>query len=306
MPTLPSQVRIIEVAPRDGLQFERTTLTLKTKINFINQLSKTGVSNIEVGSFVSPAHIPQLADSDNVFRGITRNNNVIYSALVPNEIGMQRALAAQADSIAVFTAASETFCQKNIGCSIAESLQRFKTVIATAKCNGLWLRGYLSCAFGCPYENAVPTTQVVKLAKQLFTMGCDEISLGDTIGVATASQAKTLVLQVSGVVPLDKLAVHFHDTRGQALANILSCLQVGITRIDSAVAGLGGCPYAPGASGNIATEDVIYMLNGLGIKTGVNLKKVITTGHYITQQLGRHNASRVAIAGIPDWLQNES
>jgi len=304
MQAIPTQVRIVEVGPRDGLQYESTILDLATKVNFINQLSESGLTNIEAGSFVSQALIPQLAGSDDVFSAITRHNNVAYTALVPNDIGMQRALAVGVDGIAVFTAASETFCQKNIGCSISQSLQRFNPVIATAKTNNLKIRGYVSCVFGCPYEGVINIHHVVRLAENLYNLGCDEISLGDTIGVATPSQAQTLLLHVAGVVPTDKLAVHFHDTRGQALANILATLEMGVTTIDSAVAGLGGCPYAPGASGNVATEDVVYMLNGLGINTGVDLAKIIAAGRYITQQLGRHNASRVGIAGIPNWMQN--
>jgi len=302
----PEQVRIVEVGPRDGLQYESTTLDLATKIGFINQLSESGITCIEAGSFVSPALIPQLADSGEVFSGITRRENVAYTALVPNETGMQRALAAKVNGVAVFSAASETFCQKNIGCSIEESLRRFKAVIAQAKANKLTVRGYISCVFGCPYEGAIKISHVVKLAQNLFNLGCDEISLGDTIGVGTPSQAQTLILHVAGVVPTDRLAVHFHDTRGQALANILATLEMGITTIDSAVAGLGGCPYAPGASGNVATEDLVYMLNGLGIETGINLTRLVAAGRYITQQLGRPNASRVGIAGIPDWIQDES
>lgn len=302
MQQIPNQVRIVEVGPRDGLQFEPKTLDAATKIEFVNQLSATGLSHIEVGSFVSPKHVPQLADSDAVFNGILRRPNVVYSALVPNATGLQRAMEAKLEAIAVFTAASEIFCQKNIGCSIEESLDRFDPMIELAKARGIHVRGYISCVLGCPYEGAIKIAEVVKLAQRLIQMGCDEISLGDTIGVGTPSQAQTLVLHVGGVVPLNRIAVHFHDTRGQALANIMACLDMGITTVDTAVAGLGGCPYAEGASGNVATEDVVYMLNGCGIQTGVDLDKLISTGNFISEQLDRHNNSRVAQAGLPAWI----
>jgi hydroxymethylglutaryl-CoA lyase len=303
MQQIPDQIRIVEVGPRDGLQFESKILDAVTKIEFVNQLSATGLSHIEVGSFVSPKHVPQLADSEAVFNGLLRKPNVLYSALVPNDIGLQRAMEAKLEAISVFTAASETFCQKNIGCSIEESLDRFDPVIELAKASGIHVRAYISCVLGCPYEGSIKVAQVVKLAQRLIQMGCDEISLGDTIGVGTPSQAQTLVLHVGGVVPLNRIAVHFHDTRGQALANIMACLDMGITTVDASVAGLGGCPYAEGASGNVATEDVVYMLNGCGIQTGIDLNKLINTGNFISEQLDRMNNSRVAQAGIPAWIE---
>jgi hydroxymethylglutaryl-CoA lyase len=305
MQTLPEQVTIVEVGPRDGLQFEPATLTITDKVAFIEQLADCGLSHIEAGSFVAPGKIPQLADSDEVFQLLKPRQGVIYSALVPNQKGMERALKVRVNSIALFTAASETFCQKNIGCSIDESFARFEPVIQTAKVNNMHVRGYISCILGCPYEGNIPTKKVTAIAKRLYDAGCDEISLGDTIGSGTPLQAQELILQITAKVPIDKLAVHFHDTRGQALANILASLQMGISTVDASVAGLGGCPYADGAAGNVATEDVVYMFDGLGITTGIDLDCLIKAGNDISNKLQRRNSSRVSMAGVPHWQHRE-
>lgn len=302
MQAVSDTVKIVEVGPRDGLQFETQTLSVEQKIELVNRLTETGLSHIEAGSFVSAEKIPQLADSDTLFAKLKNTGGTIYSALVPNEKGMQRALKANVKSIAIFTAASETFCQKNIGCSIDESFERFKPVIDIAQENNISVRGYLSCVLGCPYEGAIKTAKVIQVAERLYNAGCYEISLGDTIGIGTPNQAQTLILHAAGVVPLDKIAVHFHDTRGQALANILASLEMGVSTVDSSVAGLGGCPYAEGASGNVATEDVVYMLHGLGINSGVDLRKIIDVGRWISKLLNRYNSSRVGLSGAPDWI----
>ena len=306
MQAVSDTVRIVEVGPRDGLQFEPNTLSIEQKLELILRLAETGISHIEAGSFVSARKIPQLADSDKLFAKlfskINNTGNTIYSALVPNVKGMQRALAANVKSIAVFTAASETFCQKNIGCSIDESFERFKPVMEIARENGISVRGYLSCIFGCPYEGSIKLSQTVQVAERLYQAGCYEISMGDTIGIGTPNQAQTLILHAAGAVPLDKIAVHFHDTRGQALANILASLEMGVSTVDTSVAGLGGCPYAEGASGNIATEDVVYMLHGLGINSGVDLRKIIDVGRWVSKLLKRNNSSRAGSSGAPDWI----
>ena len=296
MPSYPPSVKIVEVGPRDGLQNEAAFLDTETKIAFINRLSETGLSVIEVTGFVRPDRVPQLADAEEVVRGIQKRPGVSYSVLVPNLKGLDRALAAGACEIAVFTAASETFSQKNIHCSIAESLERFRPVMEKARDKGVRVRAYISCCLGCPYEGEIDSRKVAVLAKQLCDLGCAEISLGDTIGVGTPLQAREMVTSVAGEVPIGCLAVHFHDTRGQALANILACLELGVATIDASVAGLGGCPYAPGASGNVATEDVVYMLTGMGIETGVDLTKLIEVGRLISERLGRANRSRVGQA----------
>lgn len=296
------QIRIIEVGPRDGLQFEKKTLSTLQKIHFINSLSNTGLKNIEVASFVNPINIPQLADSEDVCLGIKKLSGISYSALVPNDIGMHRAIKADINAIAVFTAASETFCQKNIACSMHESLRRFEPVIALALQNDISVRAYISCIFACPYEGWINIDAVVMLAQKLLAMGCSEISLGDTIGIGTPNMCKRLIKVLSNMLALEQMAVHFHDTRGQALANILTCIESGIRTIDSSVAGLGGCPYAEGASGNVSTEDVIYMLHGIGMKTGVDLNKLITVGKDISRLLNRTNDSKLAGAGIPSWV----
>jgi len=302
MQAVSDTVKIVEVGPRDGLQFESKVLSVNQKVELINRLTKSGLGQIEAGSFVAADKIPQLADSDEVFTKLDHSKGTVYSVLVPNERGMQRALKAGVESIAIFTAASETFCEKNIGCSIEESFERFKPVMDIARENNISVRGYLSCVFGCPYEGPVKMSQTLQVAERLYKLGCYEISMGDTIGIGTPNQAQTLILHAAGVVPLDKIAIHFHDTRGQALANILACLEMGISTVDSSVAGLGGCPYAEGASGNVATEDVVYMLHGLGIYSGIDLRKIIETGRWISTVLHRNNSSRVGQSGAPDWI----
>jgi hydroxymethylglutaryl-CoA lyase len=292
----PKRVKIVEVGPRDGLQNEPGALTADTKVEFIERLAASGLRAIEVGSFVNPDKVPQMADTEVVFARIQRQPDVHYGALVPNVKGLERALACGVRDIAVFTAATETFCQKNINCSIDESIERFKPVIERARAQAVAVRGYISCVLGCPYEGAVAPEQVARVAERLAKLGVDEISLGDTIGVGTPRKARAMVKAVANVVPIERLALHFHDTYGQALANLLVCLDTGVATIDSSVAGLGGCPYAPGASGNVATEDVVYMLNGLDIFTGVDLAKLVDAGRFITGKLNRPNESRVGRA----------
>ena len=292
----PSSVKIIEVGPRDGLQNERTPVDVATKVELIRQLSDTGLSTIEVGSFVSPKWVPQMAGSDEVFALLPTHRDTSYTALTPNMQGLERAIACGVKEVAVFAAASESFSQKNINCSIAESLERFKPVAAEALKAGLTVRGYISCVVGCPYEAEVAGEAVLQVAEQLLTMGCYEISLGDTIGVGTPTSFETLLHRLLKNIGPDQLAIHAHDTYGQALANILRALQLGISTVDSSVAGLGGCPYANGASGNVASEDLVYMLNGLGIHHGVDLPKLVAAGNYISQKLNRANGSKVGIA----------
>lgn len=293
---LPDKVKIVEVGPRDGLQNEKQTITTDTKIELINQLSEAGLSYIEAGSFVNPNWVPQMADSAEVFNGITRHPGTTYAALTPNLQGFERALAANTDEVAIFAAASEAFSQKNINCSIAESLTRFATLMDAAKAHNTPVRGYISCVVGCPYSGAVDPQLVAQLAKDLLAMGCYEISLGDTIGVGTAGQVKQLIEHLTQEIPVAKLAVHMHDTYGQALANIYAALECGVSVVDSSVAGLGGCPYAVGASGNVATEDVVYLLNGLGIAHGIDLEKLIIAGNTICTSLGKPNGSKAAQA----------
>jgi len=292
----PQQVKIVEVGPRDGLQNEAIEVPTATKIELIDRLGEAGLSAIEAGSFVSPKWVPQMADSAAVLSGIERYRGVSYPVLVPNDKGLEAALAAGAREIAVFTAASETFARRNINCSIEQSLQRFASICTAARSHGLGVRGYISCALGCPYEGKVKPTAVAEIAATLLRLGCYEVSLGDTIGVGTPLQAQNLVHTVAASVPLGRLAAHFHDTYGQALANLLAVLQCGVRVVDSSIAGLGGCPFAPGASGNVATEDVVYMLQGMGIETGVDLRQLLSAGQYICEQLGRTPASRTAQA----------
>ena len=296
MMNLPKYVKLVEVGPRDGLQNESRIIPAEIKVAFVNQLSRTGLSVIECTSFVSPKWIPQLADGEFVLKNITRNKTVRYPVLVPNKIGFENALKAGAQEMAVFTAATETFCQKNTHCSQAESLTRCLEVINLAKKNNVPVRAYISCVMGCPYEGAVDISAVVNLAQTLFSWGCEEISLGDTIGVGNPQQAQALCDAVAQKVPRDRLAAHFHDTYGQALANLLAVLERGIHIIDSSVSGLGGCPYAKGASGNVASEDVLFMLNGLGIETGVNLEELLKAGKIISQYLHRPARSKVGRA----------
>ncbi len=294
--SFPSQVRLVEVGPRDGLQNEKQPLSVADKVALINALSDSGLSYIEAGSFVSPKWVPQMAGSAEVFAQIQRSDSTTYAALTPNMQGFEAAMAAGVKEIAVFGAASESFSQKNINCSISESLRRFEPIMVAAKENNVRVRGYVSCILGCPYEGEIAPEKVRTVAKALYDMGCYEISLGDTIGVGTPKKAAALFAEVAKDVPRTQLAGHFHDTYGQALANIYASLSEGIAVFDSSVAGLGGCPYAKGASGNVATEDVLYMLNGLGIHTGINLEKVIAAGLKISAILGRETGSRVARA----------
>jgi hydroxymethylglutaryl-CoA lyase len=293
---LPTQVKIVEVGPRDGLQNEKTIVPLAVKVELIDRLSDTGLPMIESGAFVSPKWVPQMADTAKVLAAIQRRPGVGYPVLVPNTKGLEQATASGVEEIAIFGAASEAFSAKNINCSIAESLERFRPVAEAALGQGIRVRGYVSCVLGCPYQGEVPVAEVARVSKALLDLGCYEISLGDTIGVGTTGKARALIEQVSDSVPLEKLAVHFHDTYGQALANIHACLEAGVAVVDASVAGLGGCPYAKGASGNVATEDVVYLLNGLGIKTSVDLKMLATTGAWISQKLDRPNGSKTGSA----------
>jgi len=292
----PAQVRIVEVGPRDGLQNESAQLSAEVKIAFIDMLSDAGLQSIEAGAFVSPKWVPQMADSDKVFAGIRRKAGVSYPALVPNEKGMEAALAAGVREVAVFAAASESFSRKNINCTIDESLARFAPVMDMARAQDVRVRGYVSCVLGCPYEGEVAPAAVVRVAKALHDMGCYEISLGDTIGTGTPVKTRSMLRAVKDAIPLSDMAVHFHDTYGQALANILVALEERISVIDSAAGGLGGCPYAKGASGNVATEDVLYMLNGMGIATGVDIAKVAEAGRFIAAAVGKPLATRVGLA----------
>ena len=289
-------VRIVEVGPRDGLQNESSIIATADKIALIDRLSATGLRSIEVTSFVSPKWVPQLSDAADVFAGITRRPGVHYPVLVPNEQGYERARAAGVDEIAVFTAASEAFNQKNINASIEQSLARFAPVMQRAAQDGVRVRGYVSTVLGCPYQGQVPLEDVVRVARELHAMGCYEVSLGDTIGVGTPHRARAMLRAVAAEVPIAALAVHFHDTYGQALANVLACLEEGVAVVDSAVAGVGGCPYARGASGNVASEDVVYMLHGLGIETGIDLPLLADTGRWLSALLGRETGSKVGKA----------
>ncbi|WP_107850753.1 hydroxymethylglutaryl-CoA lyase [Oceanimonas marisflavi] len=289
-------VRLVEVGPRDGLQNEPARVPTNIKIGLVERLADCGLTHIEAASFVSPKWVPQMADGGEVLTGIHRKDGVVYSALTPNLQGLKAALAAGADEVAVFTAASESFCQKNINCSVAESLERFTPVLQLARERGLRVRGYVSTVLGCPYEGDIAPAAVAKVAGALYRLGCDEISLGDTIGTGTPKKAIAMLSAVRQEVPLVRLAAHFHDTYGQALANLYGVLEQGLRIIDSSVAGLGGCPYAKGATGNVATEDVVYLLHGLGLETGVNLNQLVHTGHWISQQLGRENGSKTGRA----------
>ncbi|MDX5372503.1 MAG: hydroxymethylglutaryl-CoA lyase [Pseudomonadaceae bacterium] len=295
---LPQHVRLVEVGPRDGLQNEKQPISVADKVRLSDDLTAAGLGYIEVGSFVSPKWVPQMAGSAEVFAGIQQKPGVVYGALTPNLKGFEAAIEAGVKEVAVFAAASEAFSQKNINCSIAESLQRFVPVMEAAKAQGVTVRGYVSCVLGCPYEGEVAPEQVAAVARELLAMGCYEVSLGDTIGVGTAGKTRQLFEVVGRDIPRDKLAGHFHDTYGQALANIYASLLEGIAVFDSSVAGLGGCPYAKGATGNVATEDVLYLLNGLGIHTGIDMDRLIDAGQRICQVLGRDNGSRVAKANL--------
>jgi hydroxymethylglutaryl-CoA lyase len=293
---MPTQVRIVEVGPRDGLQNEKAIVATADKIDLIDRLSRTGLTSIEATSFVSPKWVPQLADAEQVFAGIDRRPGIAYPVLVPNAQGYARARAAGATEVAVFTAASEAFNQKNINASIDQSIERFTPVLESARRDGVRVRGYVSTVLGCPYQGAVPVVDVVRVARRLHALGCYEISLGDTIGVGTPHKARAMLLAVADAVPMTALAVHFHDTYGQALANVLACLEAGVGVVDAAVSGVGGCPYARGASGNVATEDVVYMLDGLGVHTGVDLAALVDTGRWLAGLLGRDSGSKVGRA----------
>ena len=294
--SLPTHVRLIEVGPRDGLQNEAQPISVADKVRLVDALTDAGLGYIEVGSFVSPKWVPQMAGSADVFAQIQRKPGVTYAALAPNLRGFEDAVAAGVKEVAVFAAASEAFSQRNINCSISESLARFVPIMEAARAQGISVRGYVSCVLGCPYEGEVAPEQVAQVARELYAMGCYEVSLGDTIGTGTPGATRRLFEAVSAHVPRDKLAGHFHDTYGQAMANIYASLLEGIQVFDSSIAGLGGCPYAKGASGNVATEDVLYLLNGLGIHTGVDLDALILAGRQISQVLGRPSGSRVAKA----------
>lgn len=289
-------VKIVEVGPRDGLQNEKTMVSTQTKVQLINKLSKAGLSVVEATSFVSPKWVPQMSDAKQVMADIDRKPGVSYPVLTPNIKGLQAAIESGAKEVAIFGAASESFSQKNINCSIAESIQRFEAVVDRAKQHGLRIRGYVSCVAGCPYEGKIDPQAVADVAKDLTAMGCYEISLGDTIGVGRPHEIQRVVDAVAKTVPIEQLAIHCHDTYGQALANIHASLEAGIRVVDSSVAGLGGCPYAKGATGNVATEDVVYLLEGNGFRTGVDLSELAQVGSWISNELGRKTSSRVAQA----------
>ncbi len=290
--SLPTRVKIVEVGPRDGLQNEQVQIPTAAKIRFIDLLSAAGFETVEATSFVSPKAIPQLGDASEVMAGITKRPGASYPVLVPNQRGMERALAAGARAVAVFTAASETFTRHNINATIAESIENFRPVVEMARSADVTVRGYISTVFGCPYEGDVSPAKVLEVAERLLELGVDELSLGDTIGVATPNQVVEIVTLLAGRIPLEKLALHFHDTRGTALANVLTGLQLGIATFDASAGGLGGCPYAPGAAGNLATEDLLYLLHGLGIETGVDLAKVVEATSFIASFLGHAPASK--------------
>jgi hydroxymethylglutaryl-CoA lyase len=294
--SFPKNVRIVEVGPRDGLQNEPHNVPTETKIEFIRRLAASGLKTIEATAFVSPKWVPQMADHAEVLRGLPRADGVSYPVLVPNLRGFEDAAAAGATEVAVFAAASETFSQRNINCSIAESLDRFAPVFEAARAANVRVRGYVSCVLGCPYEGEIDPEKVGEVAAALFERGCYEVSLGDTIGVGTPNRTTALIKTVGGRMPVDRLAGHFHDTYGQALVNIYAALSMGLQVFDASVSGLGGCPYAPGATGNVATEDLLYMLNGMGIETGVDLERLLAAGAFICGKLGRPTQSRVARA----------
>ena len=290
------QVRIVEVGPRDGLQNEKAQVSVDARVAFIEALVEAGLHTVEVGAFVSPKAIPQMVGSDEVLRRVSRIGGGEFHVLVPNEKGYEAARVAGAKVIAVFGSASEGFSRANINCSVAESIERFKPVIVRARSDGIKVRGYISCVLGCPYDGEIKPQAVVDVAKVLWDLGCYEVSLGDTIGVGTPKKARELLRAVAGHVPMANLAMHFHDTYGQALANLYAGMEEGARVIDSAAGGLGGCPYAPGATGNVATEDVVYMLEGMGIATGVDMTKLVAATNEISQSIGRPPVSRVAAA----------
>ncbi len=293
---LPKHVKIVDVGPRDGLQNQPERVALETKIRLVEMLADAGLPVVEAGAFVSPTWVPQMADSAELMQRIVRKPGVSYPVLVPNMKGYEAAKAVGVDEIAIFGAASESFSQKNINCSINESLECFRPVAEAARADGIRVRGYISCVLGCPYEGAVAPEAVAIVARALDEMGCYEVSLGDTIGTGTPAKAQAMIAAVAQHIPVERLGAHFHDTYGQALANLLAVMQMGVAVIDTAVAGLGGCPYAKGASGNVATEDVIYMLDGLGVETGVDLDRLLAASRFISDAIGRAPASKVALA----------
>ncbi|MGZ8358519.1 MAG: hydroxymethylglutaryl-CoA lyase [Telluria sp.] len=295
-PALPKQVKIVEVGPRDGLQNEKEAVPAAVKVELVDRLTQAGFRNIEAASFVSPKWVPQMATSTEVMANIARRPGTVYSALTPNMQGFEAALAARADEVVIFGSASEAFSMKNINCSIAESIARFESVAKAAKDNGLRLRGSISCAFGCPYQGEVPLDAVADVVGRMRDLGCDEIDIADTIGVATARKTQAVMLVAAQAFHIDRISGHFHDTYGQALANIYASLEVGVSIFHSSVAGLGGCPYAKGATGNVATEDVLFLMNGLGIETGIDIDLVVDAGQFISQHLGRKAASRAGNA----------
>ena len=294
--TLPTHVRLIEVGPRDGLQNEARPISVADKVQLVDALTDAGLGYIEAGSFVSPKWVPQMAGSAEVFAHIRRKPGVVYGALAPNMRGFEDAMAAGVKEVAVFAAASEAFSQRNINCSVSESLARFVPIIEAARQHGISVRGYVSCVLGCPYEGDIAPQQVAAVAQELYAMGCYEVSLGDTIGTGTPTATRTMIEAVSAHVPREKLAGHFHDTYGQALVNIYASLQEGIAVFDSSIAGLGGCPYAKGASGNVASEDLVYMLQGMGIETGIDPEALADTGRWLASRLGRDTGSKVGRA----------
>lgn len=294
--TYPARVRLVEVGPRDGLQNEPSIVDVPTRVDLIHALAAAGLKTIECGSFVSERWVPQMADSNAVFTALHREPDVVYSALVPNLNGFAKAVDIHATEVAVFVAASEEFSKRNTNCTIDQSLERAVAVLEAAKSSRMRVRGYVSCVLGCPFSGEVETSAVTRTARALHEMGCYEVSLGDTIGVGTPLKAQNMLEAVSREIPIEKLAVHYHDTWGQALANILASLELGIAVVDSSVAGLGGCPYAPGATGNVATEDVVYLLDGMGIETGVDLQKVAAAGRMICQAIGKQTSSKAARA----------
>ena len=297
--SIPSRVRLIDVGPRDGLQNEKTPVPAAVKVELVHRLQQAGLQEIEVTSYVSPKWVPQMADNHEVMSGIARQPGVAYSVLTPNLKGFEAAVIDKPDEIVVFGAASEAFSQRNINCSIAESIERFAPVVQAALAAGIRVRGYVSCVLGCPYEGEVPMAKVVEVSAALAAMGCYEISLGDTIGVGTPRKARAMLEAVASAVPMPRLAVHFHDTWGQALANVAACIEAGVRVADSAVAGTGGCPYARGASGNVASEDLVYMLHGMGIDTGIDLDALAATGRWLAGKLGRQTGSKVGRALAP-------
>lgn len=293
---MPRRISLVEVGPRDGLQNEKQTIDVATKVELVERLVAAGCATVEAGAFVSPKWVPQMAGSGEVMAAIARRPGVSYPVLTPNMQGYEAARAAKADTVAVFGAASESFSRKNINATIAESLERFRPVVEAAKADGVKARGYVSCVLGCPYEGKVPLANVVSVSKALHEMGCYEISLGDTIGVGTAGETRAMIRAVAGEVPVAALAGHYHDTYGQALANIWASLEEGVTTFDCSVSGLGGCPYAPGASGNVASEDVVYMLHGSGFATGVDLDALVDVSLWISKALGRRPGSKTTLA----------